>query len=40
MIATPILPGHTYRVSYQGQTFTVLAAHPCDAIVIALEALV
>lgn len=37
MTATPITPGRAYRVTHAGTTYIVLAAHPCDAIVIVLE---
>ena len=37
MTATPLIPGRSYRVSYRGHAITVLAAHPCSAIAIALD---
>ncbi len=37
MIATPIIPGRSYRVTCRGQSLTVLAAHACDAILTYLE---
>ena len=39
MTATPITPGRAYRVTFRGQCFTVLASHPCDAILIILNQL-
>jgi hypothetical protein len=37
MLATPITPGQAYRVTYQGRTLDVLAAHGCDAICTVLD---
>ena len=37
MIARPIVPGRLYRVRARGLDITVMAAHPCDAIAIAIE---
>lgn len=39
MSATPIHPGKAYLVTYQHHCLTILAAHPCDAICIALDML-
>lgn len=39
MKATPITPGRAYRVTHAGRSYTVLAAHACDAIVIVLGGL-
>jgi hypothetical protein len=36
MIATPIIPGRAYRVTYHGKTITILASHACEAIRIAM----
>lgn len=36
MIAIPITPGHSYRVRGFGLDLKVLAAHPCDALLILL----
>lgn len=33
MIATPVIPGKSYRVQGFGLDVTVLAAHPIDAII-------
>ncbi len=38
MRATPITPGHAYRVTCRGHfPLTVLATHPCTAINLAME---
>ena len=37
MTATPIQSGKAYLVTYQQYHFTILAAHPCDAICIAFD---
>lgn len=37
MIARPIVPGRLYRVRGGGLDITVMAAHPCDAIAIAMD---
>lgn len=39
MSATPITPGHLYRVRGSGLDLAVLAAHPCDALCIAIDLL-
>lgn len=36
MLASPIIPGKSYRVKHQGKTIDVLAAHGCDAICAVL----
>lgn len=40
MSAKPVIPGLLYLVTHQGQRRYISAAHPCDAICIALAALV
>ena len=37
MSATPIKSGKTYLVRYSGGSMVVIAAHPCDAICVALR---
>lgn len=37
MSATPIIPGHAYRVRHAGRDYLVPAAHPCDALIRVLE---
>ncbi|WP_310639378.1 hypothetical protein [Burkholderia cenocepacia] len=39
MSAIPILPGRLYSVRCTAGKIIVIAAHPCDAICIALELL-
>lgn len=36
MIATPIFPGKLYRVRGFGLDLRVIAAHPCDALLVLL----
>jgi hypothetical protein len=40
MTATPVIPGRAYQVSGFSLNMTVLAKHPVDAIVIAIELLI
>lgn len=37
MSATPVIPGHVYRVKYADMAFCILADNPCTAILNALE---
>lgn len=37
MKASPIVPGQSYLVTHRRTALTVSAAHPCDAICIALD---
>lgn len=37
MTATPIIPGHAYRVRTSTTSYTILASHGCDAILRVLE---
>lgn len=39
MSASTLVPGRLYRVRGSGLDLTVRAAHPCDAICIALDIL-
>lgn len=39
MKATPVIPGRAYQVTGYSLNMTVLAAHPVDAIVIAIQIL-
>ncbi len=36
--ARPIIPGRAYRVTSHGRALTVLADHPCIAIIRAINA--
>lgn len=40
MSASPIIPGHAYRVRGMGLDFTALASHPVDAICVGIEILI
>jgi len=37
MKATPLIAGRAYRVTWRGQSITVVADHPCTAIINAIE---
>jgi len=37
MSAAPIVPGRTYLVRCAGQSLTVIATNPVDAICVALD---
>lgn len=39
MVATPIRPGTSYRITGSGLDLVILAAHPCDALCVALRIL-
>jgi hypothetical protein len=40
MMATPLIPGRAYRVTYHGQAHIVLAPHPCAALILAARNLI
>jgi len=40
MSATPIIPGHLYHVRGGGLGLDIIAAHPCEALRIALDILI
>lgn len=37
MRAEPLIPGCVYRVRCAGFTLTVIAAHPCAALCVAID---
>ena len=39
MKSTPIIAGRLYRVTGNGLDLTIIARHPCDALIIAVEQL-
>lgn len=39
MSATPLIPGRLYRVRGSGLDLNIIAAHPCEALCIAIDML-